>query len=208
MLLVACDHHFGQVSYKGYTRRQVRRNPRILLENLAPRRRKHKSVTREFQVDFKVADLRRQLGPRPSGGEWRIFVVGLSGGPWKRSRGRPPEANCNVVNGIPQGLRTRAPLRDVPGSTASGTRSIGLSDSGAPRVLGERRHRSARTTTEGRDYKIDGALFTQPQFTPISVQPAGLGTRKTSSWPLVGATSKVHVSVMPNAGPSPSIYTG
>jgi hypothetical protein len=70
--------------------------------------------------------------------------------------------------------------------------------------LGERRHRSARTTTERRDYKIDGALFTPPQFTPISLQPA--------EWGLVnellaarGATSKIHASLMPNAGPSPLI---
>ena len=53
-------------------------------------------------------------------------------------------------------LRIGAPLRDVPGER------VELDLSASPTVerlgcLGERRHRSAGTTTESRDYKFDGA---------------------------------------------------
>jgi transposase len=119
MLLVACDHHFGQVSYKRYTRRQVRRNPQASSSKASPwspRRRKHKSVTRESQVDsggrIRGGSLSRADLTVASG----VFSLSVERGALERSRGRPPEANCNVVNGIPRRLRRiGALLRDVPG---------------------------------------------------------------------------------------------
>jgi transposase len=48
--------------------------------------------------------------------EWRILRVLLSveRKPGKRGRGRPPEDNRNIINGILWRLRTGAPWRDVP----------------------------------------------------------------------------------------------
>jgi transposase len=48
--------------------------------------------------------------------EWRILRVLLpvEREPGKRGRGRPPEDNRNVINGILWRLRTGAPWRDVP----------------------------------------------------------------------------------------------
>jgi transposase len=48
--------------------------------------------------------------------EWRILKVLLpvERKPGKRGRGRPPEDNRNVINGILWRLRTGAPWRDVP----------------------------------------------------------------------------------------------
>jgi transposase len=48
--------------------------------------------------------------------EWRILRVLLpvEREPGKRGRGRPPDDNCNVINGILWRLRTGAPWRDVP----------------------------------------------------------------------------------------------
>jgi transposase len=49
-------------------------------------------------------------------GEWRVLKVSLpvERGPGKRRRGRPPEDNLNIINGILWLLRTGAPWRDVP----------------------------------------------------------------------------------------------
>ena len=76
------------------------------------------------------------------------FVVSRAG-PWKRCRGRPPEANCNVINGFPPRLRIGAPLRDVPGKYGEGIRSIGSPTVELLGCLGERRHRSAGTQARG-----------------------------------------------------------
>jgi transposase len=48
--------------------------------------------------------------------EWRILSVLLpiEREPGKRGRGRPPQDNRNVINGILWRLRTGAPWRDVP----------------------------------------------------------------------------------------------
>ena len=48
--------------------------------------------------------------------EWRILRVLLpvERDPGKRGRGRPPEDNRNIINGILWRLRTGAPWRDVP----------------------------------------------------------------------------------------------
>jgi transposase len=48
--------------------------------------------------------------------EWRILKVLLpvERDPGKRGRGRPPEDNRNIINGILWRLRTGAPWRDVP----------------------------------------------------------------------------------------------
>jgi transposase len=48
--------------------------------------------------------------------EWRILRVLLpvERAPGKRGRGRPPEDNRNVINGILWRLRTGAPWRGVP----------------------------------------------------------------------------------------------
>ena len=48
--------------------------------------------------------------------EWRILRVLLpvEREPGKRGRGRPPEDNRNIINGILWRLRTGAPWRDVP----------------------------------------------------------------------------------------------
>jgi transposase len=48
--------------------------------------------------------------------EWRILKVLLpvEREPGKRGRGRPPEDNRNIINGILWRLRTGAPWRDVP----------------------------------------------------------------------------------------------
>ena len=48
--------------------------------------------------------------------EWRILRVLLpvEREPGKRGRGRPPEDNRNVINGVLWRLRTGAPWRDVP----------------------------------------------------------------------------------------------
>jgi len=48
--------------------------------------------------------------------EWRILRVLLpvERKPGKRGRGRPPEDNRNIINGILWRLRTGAPWRDVP----------------------------------------------------------------------------------------------
>ena len=48
--------------------------------------------------------------------EWRILRVLLpvEREPGNRGRGRPPEDNRNVINGILWRLRTGAPWRDVP----------------------------------------------------------------------------------------------
>ncbi len=48
--------------------------------------------------------------------EWRILKILLpvEREPGKRGRGRPPEDNRNVINGILWRLRTGAPWRDVP----------------------------------------------------------------------------------------------
>ncbi|MGE0039326.1 MAG: transposase [Xanthobacteraceae bacterium] len=48
--------------------------------------------------------------------KWRILRVLLpvEREPGKRGRGRPPEDNRNIINGILWRLRTGAPWRDVP----------------------------------------------------------------------------------------------
>ena len=48
--------------------------------------------------------------------EWRILRVLLpvEREPGKRGRGRPPEDNRNIINGVLWRLRTGAPWRDVP----------------------------------------------------------------------------------------------
>ena len=48
--------------------------------------------------------------------EWRILRVLLpvEGKSGKRARGRPPEDNRSIINGILWRLRTGAPWRDVP----------------------------------------------------------------------------------------------
>jgi transposase len=47
---------------------------------------------------------------------WRILkvFVPVEREPGKRGRGRPPEHNRNIINGILWRLRTGAPWRDVP----------------------------------------------------------------------------------------------
>ncbi|MFC7738555.1 transposase [Roseomonas sp. GCM10028921] len=48
--------------------------------------------------------------------EWRILriLLPVEREPGKRGRGRPPEDNRNIINGILWRLRTGAPWRDVP----------------------------------------------------------------------------------------------
>jgi transposase len=48
--------------------------------------------------------------------EWRILrvLLPIEREPGKRPRGRPPQDNRNVINGILWRLRTGAPWRDVP----------------------------------------------------------------------------------------------
>ena len=65
--------------------------------------------------------------------EWRIVksLLPIEREPGKRGRGRPPQDNRNVINGIMWRLRTGAPWRDVPRNTVIGIRSIGASCDGA-----------------------------------------------------------------------------
>ena len=42
------------------------------------------------------------------------------------SPGLPPQANCNLINGIPRRLRIGAPSRNVPGKYGKWIRSLGL----------------------------------------------------------------------------------
>jgi transposase len=48
--------------------------------------------------------------------EWRVVkaLLPIEREPGKRARGRPPQDNRNVINGILWRLRTGAPWRDVP----------------------------------------------------------------------------------------------
>jgi transposase len=89
----------------------------------------------------------------PTEAEWRILkmLLPVERDPGKRGRGRPPEDNRNIVNGILWRLRTGAPWRDVP---EIGIRSIDVFDAGAHPVSGRawpsllpRRWRRAGTTT-------------------------------------------------------------
>src|SRR5439155_4387896 len=60
--------------------------------------------------------------------EWRFLKVLLpvEREPGKRRRGRPPEDNRNISNGILWRLRTAAPWRDVPVARLMGTSNYDL----------------------------------------------------------------------------------
>ena len=70
--------------------------------------------------------------------EWRILRVLLpvEREPGKRGRGRPPEDNCNVINGILWRLRTGAPWRDVPEKYGNWNSIYRVFGDGAPAVFG------------------------------------------------------------------------
>jgi len=124
--------------------------------------------------------------------EWRILKVLLpvERDAGKRGRGRPPENNRNIINGILWRLRARARRgATCQRSTATGTRSIGASDDGVRRVSG----RVWRSLSPRRWPRAGTTTSTQPRFAPTSRQRAEKGDSSTSSWPSRGGfTSKVH----------------
>nr|WP_244968617.1 transposase [Sphingobium fuliginis] len=63
--------------------------------------------------------------------ERRVLKASLPIEPENRSRGRRPEQNRPIINGILWRLRCGAPWRDVPQNTAVGIQSIGGSGDGA-----------------------------------------------------------------------------
>jgi transposase len=118
--------------------------------------------------------------------EWRILRV-LLPVERKRGRGRPPEDNRNIINGILWRLRTGAPWRDQK-NTGNGTRSTGASAAGAPAACGRVwPPRSPRPWP-----RADITTSTALQFARMSRQRVEKGDSSTSSWPLAGWTSKIH----------------
>jgi hypothetical protein len=62
--------------------------------------------------------------------EWRILKGLLLIEPENRGRGRPPEQNRSIINGILWRLRCGAPWRDVQPDMVAGTLSTGGSGDG------------------------------------------------------------------------------
>jgi transposase len=137
--------------------------------------------------------------------EWRILKILLpvEREPGKRGRGRPPEDNRNVINGILWRLRTGAPWRDVPekyGNWNSIYRRFrrwsasGVWESVAIAL--------AETMAESGHYNIDS--------TTVRAHVSAAGGKGGLINELLaargaGSPVKFIVSVMPEAGPSPSI---
>jgi transposase len=137
--------------------------------------------------------------------EWRILKILLpvERQPEKRGRGRPPEDNRNVINGILWRLRTGAPWRDVPGKYGNWNSiyrrfrrwsACGVWESVAVTL--------AKAMAESGHYNIDS--------TTVRAHVSAAGGKGGFINELLaarGAGSQVKfiVSVMPEAGPSPSI---
>jgi transposase len=137
--------------------------------------------------------------------EWRVLKVLLpvEREPGKRGRGRPPQDNRNVINGILWRLRTGAPWRDVPekyGNWNSIYRrfrrwsAAGVWESVAIAL--------AETMAESGHYNIDS--------TTVRAHVSAAGGKGGFIDELLaargaGSPVKFIVSVMPEAAPSPSI---
>ena len=137
--------------------------------------------------------------------EWRVLkgLLPIEREAGKRGRGRPPEDNRNIINGIRWRLRCGTPWRDVPEKygnwnsiyrrfrrwSASGVReSVAI-------TLGE-------TMTESGHYNIDS--------TSVRAHVSAAGGKggiidELLAARAAGSPVKFIVSVMPEAGPSPSI---
>ncbi len=136
--------------------------------------------------------------------EWNILkeLLPIERKAAKRGRGRPPEDNRNVINGILWRLRTGAPWRDVPDKYGKWNSiwkrfrrwsASGVWESVAVAL--------AETMAESGHYSIDS--------TTVRAHVSAAGGRGGFINELLaargaGSPVKFTVSLMPKAGPSPS----
>ena len=117
--------------------------------------------------------------------EWRILkdLLPVEREPGKRGRGRPPEDNRNIINGILWRLRTGTPWRDVPEKYGNWKFDLPAFPT-MERIghLGERGNHACRD--DGRERPLQHRLHYDPR--PCLGSGRKRGIYQMSSWSLAG----------------------
>ncbi|WP_201770092.1 transposase [Kozakia baliensis] len=119
--------------------------------------------------------------------EWRVLKGLLPIDAANRGRGRRPEHNRSIINGILWRLHCGTPWRDVPPNMGTGTQFTGGSDAGAKPGSGK----PSRSLWQRSWPTVATTASIAPPFAPTFRQRAEKGGLSTSSWPLAG---RVHQS--------------